>query len=147
MEISQNFTPYTSFIGGIIIGVATSLFLLLNGRITGISGIVKQSLSLQFKENAWRILFILGLVIGGYLVTFLLLETNVVNQQSAETYNLSFGKTVIAGLLVGVGTALGSGCTSGHGICGLSRKSKRSITATLSFMAAGFIVVYLMKGI
>jgi hypothetical protein len=133
-----NFTPWTSLAGGLLIGAGIALFALLNGRIAGISGIVGGLLRPSKGETAWRIVFLAGLV-GAPLVWRLfaaLPEARV---------DAGYPLLVAAGLLVGVGTRYGSGCTSGHGICGLSRRSPRSIMATVAFMATGFITVWLVR--
>ena len=133
-----NFTPWTSLAGGLLIGAGVALFALLNGRIAGISGIVGGLLRPSKGETAWRIVFLAGLV-GAPLVWRLfaaLPEARV---------DAGYPLLVLAGLLVGVGTRYGSGCTSGHGICGLSRRSPRSIMATAAFMATGFITVWLLR--
>lgn len=137
MEII-NFTPTVSFLGGILIGLSATILLLLNGRIAGISGICK---SIFQKNNPgdslWRILFIIGLVIGGFFITYF-----QGSDLTAKTLNLSWIKILLGAVFVGIGTSLGNGCTSGHGICGLSRKSLRSFTATLVFMAFGMLTVF-----
>jgi uncharacterized membrane protein YedE/YeeE len=126
-------------IGGVLIGSAASLMLVLNGRVTGISGIIYGALSPTKGDLLWRVLFLLGLVFGGYTL-------NLISAKSFEnTLNSELITIVIAGLLVGFGTVMGSGCTSGHGVCGLSRLSVRSIVATLSFMSAGLLTVFLFK--
>jgi len=133
-----NFTPWTSLAGGLLIGAGIALFALLNGRIAGISGIVGGLLRPSKGETAWRIVFLAGLV-GAPLVWRLfaaLPEARV---------DAGYPLLIAAGLLVGVGTRYGSGCTSGHGICGLSRRSPRSIMATVAFMATGFITVWLVR--
>lgn len=133
-----NFTPWTSLAGGLLIGAGIALFALLNGRIAGISGIVGGLLRPSKGETAWRIVFLAGLV-GAPLVWRLfaaLPEARV---------DAGYPLLVAAGLLVGVGTRYGSGCTSGHGICGLSRRSPRSIMATVAFMATGFTTVWLVR--
>jgi len=133
-----NFTPWTSLAGGLLIGAGIALFALLNGRIAGISGIVGGLLRPNKGETAWRIVFLAGLV-GAPLVWGLfaaLPEARV---------DAGYPLLVLAGLLVGIGTRYGSGCTSGHGICGLSRRSPRSIAATAAFMAAGFVTVWLLR--
>ncbi|MEW6763273.1 MAG: YeeE/YedE family protein [Pseudomonadota bacterium] len=133
-----SFTPWTSLAGGLLIGAGIALFALLNGRIAGISGIVGGLLRPNKGETAWRIVFLAGLI-GAPLVWRLfaaLPEARV---------DAGYPLLVLAGLLVGVGTRYGSGCTSGHGICGLSRRSPRSIMATIAFMATGFITVWLLR--
>lgn len=134
----EHFTPIQSFGGGILIGIAVSLLLIINGRIAGISGIIAGLLSRPSKDTIWRIIFLFGLLLApiSYQFNFTLPEINV------EANGILL---IISGLLVGIGTRLGGGCTSGHGICGLSRFSLRSIIATLSFMITGAISVYLMR--
>lgn len=125
--------------GGVLIGTAVSLMLLWNGRVTGISGIINGALSPVKGDTLWRVLFMGGLFLGGLVMGQLkpAVFTNTVN---SETWT-----TVVAGLLVGFGTIMGSGCTSGHGICGISRMSPRSLVATIVFMAAGIAAVYVFR--
>lgn len=125
--------------GGILIGLSVSLMLYMNGRVTGISGIINGVLSPIKGDTAWRVLFILGLVAGG-LVMGLIKPDAFENTLYTETWT-----TVVAGLMVGFGTIMGSGCTSGHGVCGISRMSVRSIVATGAFMAAGILAVFLFR--
>lgn len=127
-------------VGGVIIGVAVSLMLLWNGRVTGISGIIGQSLKLTRGDWYWRVAFTLGLFLGG--VVMLAISGP---ERFIDTTDADMGTTIIAGLLVGFGTLMGSGCTSGHGVCGLSRFSPRSLVATLSFMASGFVLVAVLR--
>ena len=134
----SNFTPWSSLAGGLLIGLAAALFLLLNGRIAGISGILGGLLRPAAGDMAWRVAFILGLV--GAPLLFQLFSPLPAVQIDADTATL-----VAAGLLVGVGTRYGSGCTSGHGVCGLSRLSPRSLVATVAFMAAGFVTVFIVR--
>ena len=131
----SHFTPWTSMAGGVLIGLAASLFVLLNGRIAGISGILGGLLLPRQGDLGWRVAFVAGLLLApwAYLLAGALPPVEVAAGQ---------GTLVLAGLLVGIGTRLGAGCTSGHGVCGISRLSPRSIVATLTFMAAGFITVY-----
>ena len=134
----EHFTPFASLIGGALIGLAASLLLLGDGRIAGISGIVAGLLNPVAGDTAWRVLFVAGLLIGGLglrVVDPALLRMDL--DRSAEAL-------VAGGLLVGFGTALGNGCTSGHGVCGLSRGSFRSLVATLTFMATGILVARLV---
>lgn len=133
-----NFTPWSSLVGGLLIGLATALFLLLNGRIAGISGIVGGLLRPAAGDRAWRVAFILGLV--GAPLLFQVFSPLPAVQVEADTATL-----IVAGLLVGVGTRYGAGCTSGHGVCGLSRLSPRSLVATAAFMAAGFATVFVVR--
>ena len=125
--------------GGLIIGFAVSLMLILNGRVTGISGIIYALLNPQKNDILWRVLFVLGLVFGG-LVMF---RSNP--DLFATKLESNLARSAVAGLLVGFGTILGSGCTSGHGVCGISRLSVRSVLATLSFMIAGILSVFIFK--
>lgn len=133
-----NFTPWTSLSGGLLIGLAAALFILFFGRVLGISGIVGGLLRPAAGDIGWRVAFILGIFAAPWV--WLLLADPVSVTIGADTPTL-----IIAGLLVGLGTRFGSGCTSGHGVCGLSRLSPRSLVATLSFMAAGFITVYVVR--
>jgi uncharacterized protein len=133
-----NFTPWSSLAGGMLIGLAAALLLLLNGRIAGISGIVGGLLRPAAGEMAWRLAFVLGLV--GAPLLFTLFAPLPAVRIEADTATL-----IVAGLLVGLGTRYGSGCTSGHGVCGLSRLSPRSLVATAAFMAAGFATVFLVR--
>ena len=129
-----NFTPITAFTGGLIIGLAVVIFFLLNGRLVGISGIASNALS--SKENKFdNILFLIGLIIGPIIYAFFS------NQSVNITISNSYIVMIFAGLLVGVGTRISGGCTSGHGISGIGRFSLRSITATVSFMVVGIITV------
>jgi len=132
------FTPWASLGGGALIGVAAAMFLLLNGRIAGISGVLGGLLKPVKGDITWRVAFIAGLVLAPLL--YLLLA-----EWPATQIDASWGALVLAGLLVGVGTRYGGGCTSGHGVCGLSRLSPRSAVATLVFMAAGFATVYAVR--
>lgn len=128
-----------SLLGGAIIGVAVTLMLLFNGRVTGISGIIASSLSKPSKEGAWRWMFLAGMITGGFLMHRFRPDFFV---------NLSgrgLALVAIAGVLVGYGTVMGSGCTSGHGICGLSRFSVRSALATITFMFFGFLAVQVVR--
>jgi uncharacterized membrane protein YedE/YeeE len=128
-----------ALIGGAIIGLSVSMMLLFNGRVTGISGIIGGILSPVKGDVLWRLSFIFGLILGGLTLKFLKPET-FSGEIHTEPWTL-----VIAGLLVGFGTLLGSGCTSGHGVCGISRLSVRSIIATTTFIAAGMISVLVFK--
>lgn len=133
-----NFTPLASLAGGVLIGLAATGMLLLNGRITGISGIFCQAMR-EREGRAWRALFLLGLVTAGGIYRWWAAD------QFSVTVDASTGILIMAGLLVGFGTRLGGGCTSGHGICGLARLSKRSIAATMTFMLFGMITVWIMR--
>ncbi|MEI7428767.1 MAG: YeeE/YedE family protein [Betaproteobacteria bacterium] len=134
----QEFTPWSSLIGGAIIGLSVTILILFKGRIAGISGIL--GALMQFKNTPkdhylWRILFLIGLLSSSLIYSLFFTLPNMV-------IDASFIMLIFAGLLVGFGTRMGSGCTSGHGICGLGRLSPRSLVATLSFMSAGFIACY-----
>lgn len=133
-----HFTPWTSLAGGLLIGLAASAFVLLNGRIAGISGILGGLLRPAQRDIAWRVAFLAGLI-GAPLAYGLFAALPEVRIEASDTV------LVAAGLLVGLGTRYGSGCTSGHGVCGLSRLSPRSLVATLSFMLAGFVTVYVVR--
>lgn len=133
-----NFTPWTSLAGGLLIGLAAAILVLYNGRIAGISGILGGLLRWPSGDVDWRIAFLLGLV-GAPLVYALVAPLPVVDVD-AGTATL-----VAAGLLVGIGTRYGAGCTSGHGVCGLARRSPRSLAATAAFMAAGFVTVFIVR--
>ncbi|MHC8491267.1 YeeE/YedE family protein [Thalassospira sp. SM2505] len=137
----ENFTPVSALLGGGLIGLASGLYLLLNGRIAGISGIVGGLLAPAKGDKTLveRLAFVLGLIIG----PLALMTGTSIEAQSVVTSPLPV--IIAAGLLVGVGTTIGSGCTSGHGICGLSRFSLRSLVATLSFMIAGFLTVLVTR--
>ena len=135
----SNFTPYSALIGGSLIGISASLLLLFNGKICGISGIMSSSLQKDKSESLWRLFFLGGLLVGGYTVFSLLPDFEIL------TIEASTPALILSGLLVGVGAKLGSGCTSGHGVCGISRLSKRSIAATLTFMAFGALTVYVLN--
>ena len=139
MNIAWNaFTPGSALAGGVLIGIAAAMFLLLNGRVAGISGILGGLRRPAPGDVAWRAAFVLGLV-GAPLVYGLFAALPVLR------IDAQFGALVVAGLLVGVGTRYGSGCTSGHGVCGLSRLSPRSLVATAAFMGAGFLTVFITR--
>jgi len=133
-----SFTPWHSLAGGVLIGVATAMLLLFNGRIAGISGIVGGLLRPAKGDVGWRIAFVLGLVLAPAAFS-------LVAPLPAVRVDADGAALVIAGLLVGVGTRYGSGCTSGHGVCGLSRGSPRSLVATTAFMLAGFATVFAVR--
>ncbi len=139
----NHFTPWASLSGGILLGLATALFILVNGRILGISGIVGALLPLRRGDTGWRIAFLIGLCAAP--LTFRLLAPGALLE--APRIDAGLVAIIAAGLLVGYGTQLGSGCTSGHGICGLSRLSPRSLIATASFMGAGFATVFVIRHI
>ena len=134
----ENFTPLPALLGGLLIGLATSAFLVLEGRIAGITGIVGGLLKPVPGDRSWRYVFVLGLLVGGAVLR--LAAPDVFEASGAQT-----GTLVAAGLLVGFGTRLGSGCTSGHGVCGNSRLSVRSAVATATFIVAGAVTVFVAK--
>ena len=133
-----NFTPLTAAAGGALIGLATALLLLFNGRIAGISGILGGLLKRTGGDKRWRLSFVVGLLAAPFV-------WQLFAGLPAATFSDSPLLLTSAGLLVGFGSRLGSGCTSGHGVCGISRLSPRSLLATATFMAAGFLFVYLMR--
>ena len=133
-----NFTPWASLGGGLLIGIAAAMLVLLNGRIAGISGIVGGLLVPRGGETGWRLAFVSGLLVAPLLMAAF---GHVVQPR----IDASFATLVVAGLLVGLGTSYGSGCTSGHGVCGLSRLSPRSLAATLAFMLAGVATVFVAR--
>lgn len=135
----ENFTPIASTVGGALIGLSASILLLFNGRIAGISGIFAGLLSPQRGDTGWRVAFVAGLLVGG-LALFLAAPALF-----AVTYDRTLPMVAVAGLLVGLGVRLGAGCTSGHGVCGLSRLSPRSLVATLTFIATGALTVVVVR--
>ncbi|QWE05284.1 YeeE/YedE family protein [Polynucleobacter sp. JS-JIR-II-50] len=134
-----SFTPIPSLLGGMILGVAAALYVLLHGRILGISGIVSGLLHPKLTDTAWRLILVLGLVSAPFMAALFFGIFPVVEIES------DWIAIVIAGILVGFGAHYGSGCTSGHGICGLSRLSPRSLVATCAFMFAGFVTVFILR--
>ena len=137
----EHFTPWASLGGGVLLGIASAMFVLLNGRILGISGIVGGLLAPRMGDIGWRLAFLLGM--GAAPMVFVA----VMPAELLPVVRIDASEPVIAlaGVLVGLGTRYGSGCTSGHGVCGLSRLSPRSLVATYSFMAAGFAIVYMLR--
>ncbi len=137
----EHFTPLASFIGGALIGLSAVVLMLLNGRIAGISGITAGLLSFSdaAPDRGWRLAFVIGLIAAPVVLAL----------GGAGAPEISFvaplPAMLLAGFLVGFGTVLGNGCTSGHGICGIARLSPRSIVATMAFMAAGFAATYLVQ--
>jgi uncharacterized membrane protein YedE/YeeE len=136
----MHFTPRESLGGGLLLGVASALFILINGRILGISGILGGLLSPRRGDVAWRLSFLVGMALAPLVASSLF--PAAIGLPRIDAGYLSIAG---AGLLVGFGTRYGSGCTSGHGVCGLSRLSPRSLVSTLTFMAAGFLMVYLLR--
>lgn len=135
----NDFTPVPGLIGGALIGLAAALLLLANGKIAGVSGILGRSLSPAPGDLGWRVAFLLGLPLGAWLAT------GATSDAMGFAITESPTRLVCAGLLVGFGTALGSGCTSGHGVCGLARGSRRSLAATAVFMASGVATVWVLR--
>lgn len=126
-------------LGGLLIGLAVTIMLLFNGRVVGISGIIAGLIKPQKNDTFWRLNFVLGMMIGGLLLN---LTWPTVFQNSLEISNVQL---IIAGIFVGFGTLLGNGCTSGHGVCGISRFSPRSLIATVIFMSTGILIVYFVR--
>lgn len=129
--------PWLSLIGGALLGLSATMLLMINGKVAGISGIVNGVLSPKRNDLFWRLLFLIGMVSGGAL-SVIVIGVEIPSTESIPTFVL-----VIAGLLVGFGTRLGNGCTSGHGICGVGRLSFRSIVATAIFMVVAALTVYI----
>lgn len=135
----ENFTPVSGLLGGMLIGLAAAVLLLLNGRISGISGIVGGLLAPRSAEVGWRVVFVAGLLLGalGYMLA--------TSGSFPVEMQASMPILIVAGLLVGFGTRLGSGCTSGHGLCGIALLSKRSIAASAVFFGVAIITVFLTR--
>lgn len=133
-----SFTPGSALLGGALVGAAAAALVLLNGRIFGISGLLSGTWSAAAGDRGWRWMALLGLATAPWLY-------RLAGQDIALPQGPSWLWLLIAGLLVGFGTRLGSGCTSGHGVCGLSRLSLRSLVATLAFMASGFLTVFIVR--
>lgn len=134
-----DFTPVSALIGGAMIGLAAAGMWWLLGRLAGVSSILGAAITTRNEDSGWRLAFLAGLLAAG-LLAILAFPQSVQFRLEA-----GYGQVILAGLLVGLGTQLGSGCTSGHGVCGVSRLSLRSIIATLAFMAAGFVAVYVVR--
>lgn len=133
-----SFTPVAALAGGALIGLAAAMFVLFNGRVAGISGIVGGLLRPKAGDVSWRLMFVIGLLVApAAYALFAVLPASRIDASDAMI--------VVAGLLVGLGARLGAGCTSGHGVCGLSRFSVRSLAATLTFMGAGFATVFVVR--
>ncbi len=134
----NHFTPWPALAGGLLIGLAAAVLVLLGGRVAGISGIVGGLLRTVAGDRAWRLAFLGGLLMSPWVYVLLAgpLQPHI---------DAGWGLLLVAGLLVGVGTRYGAGCTSGHGVCGLSRLSPRSAAATAVFMAAGFATVFVLR--
>jgi uncharacterized protein len=137
--VIENFPLYAALLGGMLIGISAALLLLLNGKIAGISGILGGLLTSPGAERYWRQMFLIGLLAGGFL-------TPLITGKPLDTFIAApWWLTILAGLLVGIGTRLGSGCTSGHGVCGLARLSPRSLVATLTFIGTAMLTVFVMR--
>lgn len=134
------FTPYASLAGGLLIGLAASLLLITQGKVAGISGITANALMGKPGDRAWRGAFLLGLVLAG-------LSFSALSSGSFGSSPRSLALVATAGLLVGVGTRIGGGCTSGHGVCGISRLSPRSLVATSAFISSGIVTVTVLRWI
>ena len=144
----ENFTPLSATIGGILIGLAATMLLLTQGRIAGISNIVGGLLETNEDDRLWRILFIVGLILGSSTYVFFGENTSNINInpfQLNDKNHMFF--MILGGLLVGFGSQIGSGCTSGHGVCGLGRFSMRSLTATITFMVTAGITVFVVRSL
>ena len=135
----ESFTPLSALIGGAIIGLAAVMLLLFNGRIAGISGILGGLLTAKTAETPWRAAFLIGMILGAFIVSAL--GFGPAEIRITDSWPL----LIAAGVIVGIGTRLGGGCTSGHGVCGLARLSPRSIAATLVFMAVAMLVVLVTR--
>lgn len=133
-----HFTPWSSLAGGLLVGAAAAMLVLLTGRIAGISGIVGGLLAPARSDAGWRLAFVGGLLAAPAL-------WRLFAPAVEARIDAGFGTLILAGLLVGAGTSYGSGCTSGHGVCGLSRLSPRSVAATFTFMLAGFTTVFVVR--
>jgi uncharacterized protein len=133
-----NLSPWPSLAGGLLVGIAVAILILFNGRIAGISGILGDLLKPAQGESAWRITFVLGMMLSP-------LVYSIVSELPAVEVSANLWQLIVAGFLVGIGTRYASGCTSGHGICGVARLSRRSIVATALFMLSGMAVVYVMR--
>ena len=135
----ENFSPYSALAGGALIGISITILLLFNGRMAGISGIMNGLFNSPTQERNWRMVFLIGLILGA--VCFQIINPDAFPPRQGYPLWLIAG----GGFLVGIGTRLGSGCTSGHGICGIANLSRRSIFATLTFMTSGMVTVYIIK--
>jgi len=137
----ENFTPLSAITGGALIGISVTLLLLFNGRIGGVSGIMNGVICAPKSDRIWRMIFLAGLVLGAFIFQLPVPDFNVPRQ------NYSFLLLGLGGFLIGFGTRMSGGCTSGHGICGIATLSIRSVIATLTFMASGMMTVYIIRHI
>lgn len=135
----ENFTPYSALIGGTLIGLAATLLLLLNGQLAGISGIFRSATKFDSPDRLWRILFVIGLIVGGGIAW------RVMGPTFALREGFSAPLLIVAGLLVGIGSNIGNGCTSGHGVCGIGRTSARSISATITFFSVALLTTFVIR--
>lgn len=136
-----HFTPWSALLGGILLGIAASVLFLNSGRILGVTGILEGLLTPRSADSPWRFTFLLGMFAAPLVAQFILPAA----WMHSPRIDANWAMVIAAGLLVGFGTRWGAGCTSGHGICGLSRLSMRSLVATLSFMCTGFITVFVIR--
>jgi uncharacterized membrane protein YedE/YeeE len=137
----ENFTPISGLIGGVIVGLAATMLLWFNGRIAGISGIFNGMITIRRKGDVlWRFLFIAGMVVGGVVHQFFILDAPTFQPLGAPIWVL-----ILGGVIVGYGTSMGSGCASGHGVCGLGRLSVRSLVAVLTFLSTGILTTYIIE--
>ncbi len=139
----NNFTPWTSLFGGALLGLSSAFFILVNGRVLGISGILGGLLPVKVGDVGWRMAFLSGMLAAPWIYRFCAPE----GFMQVSTIDTDLPIIMVAGLFVGLGTRYGSGCTSGHGVCGLSRLSPRSFVATMAFMGAGFFMVFVVRHI
>lgn len=135
----ENFTPYSALAGGILIGLSATVMLLFNGRVTGISGMISGLVTPTKGEWSWRLVFLIGMMIGAVLFVF------IFSGSLTPRTNFPLYLLIVGGFLVGFGTRLGNGCTSGHAICGIARFSPRSILATCVFMFSGGVTVFVIR--
>jgi uncharacterized membrane protein YedE/YeeE len=135
----ENFTPYSALIGGVLLGISATFLLWLNGRIAGISGIFGAATRPRTPDRVWRILFLIGLISGGAIWWQLMGPTFI------PRTDFSMPGLIVAGVLVGFGTRLGNGCTSGHGVCGLGRGSRRSLAATVTFFSIALLTTFVVR--
>ncbi|WP_262965727.1 YeeE/YedE family protein [Methylobacter psychrophilus] len=135
----ENFTPFSALGGGALIGISVTLLLLFNGRIGGISGIMNGVFFAPKNDRMWRLIFLFGLILGAVIFQLVMPDFNV-PRQNYPLFLLGVG-----GILIGIGTRMSGGCTSGHGICGIANLSIRSLIATLTFMMTGMITVYIIR--
>ena len=136
----MEFTPWSAIVGGVLIGIAATLLLFLNGRIAGVSGVIGGLFSSAASETTWRLTFLIGLIVGAGI--YVLRDSD-----ASIGFDVGWPIFVLAGLLTGIGTQFSAGCTSGHGVCGIARFSLRSITATITFLAFGGLTVFVTRHI